>query len=343
MLQDLNNINTSDVSVAGEYFFALPSSPEASAAVLFSVPWDVTVSYGKGCSDAPEALLMASAQLDLFDAFTKDAWRKGIATLPINDEIKQRSAKARAIAEEVINHLEAGGDPAEVASKIAEVNKSSQWLNNHVYESTKQWIEQGKIVGLIGGDHSTPLGYIKALGEKHDNFGILHIDAHRDLRCAYEGFESSHASIMYNVLQTVPQVERLVQVSVRDFCQEEQDLADNDPRVISFDDKTLAHNSFNGKNWDTQSKEIISVLPQKVYISFDIDGLDLAFAPHTGTPVPGGMSYQQAVYLLEEIINSGREIIGFDLVEVVPVEHSVVDVSVGARMLFKLSTLSIMK
>ncbi len=343
MLQDLNNINTSDVSVAGEYFFALPSSPEASAVVLFSAPWDVTVSYGKGCSDAPEALLMASAQLDLFDAFAKDAWRKGIATLPINGDIKLRSDIARAIAEEVINHLEAGGAPEDVAEKIAKVNEASEWLNKHVYESTKQWIEQGKVVGLIGGDHSTPLGYIKALGEKHEGFGILHIDAHRDLRNAYEGFESSHASIMYNVLQTVPQVERLVQVAVRDFCQEEQDLADSDPRVVSFDDRTLAINSFRGKNWDNQCKEIVAELPQKVYVSFDIDGLDLAFAPHTGTPVPGGMTYQQAVYLLEEIINSGREIIGFDLVEVVPVEHSVVDVSVGARMLFKLSTLSIMK
>ncbi len=342
MTNELNKINPSEVSIVGENYFALPCTPEQSKTVLLSIPWDVTVSYGKGSADAPQQLLEASAQLDLFDAFTKDSWKQGIATIKINKEIKERSIAARDKAEKVINHLEAGGCAKKVQTLIDEVNQASEWLDKHVYEESKHWLNEGKIVGLVGGDHSTPLGYIRALGEIHGEFGVLHIDAHRDLRKAYEGFKSSHASIMYNVLENVPQVKQLVQVGVRDFCDEEQALADNDPRVLSFDDRTLFNNAFGGLNWDTQSKAIVATLPKKVYISFDIDGLDIAYCPHTGTPVPGGLTFNQAIYLLEEIVRSGRTIIGFDMVEVVGSEDSVVNLAVGVRILLKLSTLTIM-
>lgn len=74
-----------------------------------------------------------------------------------------------------------------------------------------------KLQGLVGGEHSTPLGFIRVLSEIHNEFGILHIDAHADLRHAYEGFTYSHASIMYNALQ-YPQITRLVSVGLRDVC-----------------------------------------------------------------------------------------------------------------------------
>ncbi len=336
----MNNINTSNVSIVGESFFALPHSPETSNVVLISAPWDVTVSYGKGTADAPEQLLIASAQLDLFDAFTTDAWQHGIATIPIDTEIKALSVKYRKIAEQIITHLESGGDPKDVEHLTQKVNEASHTINKHIEETSLQWIKQNKIVGLVGGDHSTPLGYIRALGIHHTNFGILHIDAHRDLREAYEGFESSHASIMYNAINSVPQIDKLVQVAVRDFCDEEQHLADTDPRIVSFTDRDLSTNQFNGTTWAEQCHSIVSQLPQKVYISFDIDGLDIAYCPSTGTPVPGGLSFNQAIHLLEEIVRQGKQIIGFDLVEIVP--NSVADLSVGARLLLKLSTLAIM-
>ena len=152
-----------------------------------------------------------------------------------------------------------------------------------------------------------------------------------DLRIAYEGFEYSHASIMYNALK-IPQISKIVQVGIRDFCQQEVAVALQD-RVVVHTDMDLKAETFNGTNWDQQCDNIIAALPQKVTISFDIDGMYPWYCPNTGTPVPGGFSFEQAAYLLSKLANSGKEIIGFDLVEVAPGEDDW-DGNVGARMLF---------
>ena len=121
---------------------------------------------------------------------------------------------------------------------MAEVNEGGRMLFSWAKEMTGRLLQEGKKVGMIGGDHSTPLGFIAALGEVHTEFGVLQIDAHADLREAYEGFTYSHASIMYNVLQQVPSVKKLVQVGVRDFCDEELELIEsNKDRVTTFFDK----------------------------------------------------------------------------------------------------------
>ena len=182
---------------------------------------------------------------------------------------------------------------------------------------------------------------IQALSEYYDSFGILHIDAHRDLRVAYEGFEYSHASVMYNVLRDFDSVTKLVQVGVRDFCDEEQKYAYLSDRVVSFEDMDMARNMFEGETWSTQCERVVNALPKDVYISFDIDGLQISYCPHTGTPVSGGMSFNQAVYLLEMVVRSGRRIIGFDMVEVVPSESDMTDLVTGARILYKMCGLAI--
>ncbi len=339
MSDKLINFDPNGVGVVGGGFFSLPFSVDVSKVVILSAPWDVTVSYGSGTAAAPEALREASSQLDLFDSSSHDAWREGIATLPIDEDIAKLSAQLRPVAERVIEHLEAGGsvDDEAVVADVNLVNSGSRELNDYIYSESRKILSAGKIVALVGGDHSTPYGAIKALGEFYDSFGVLHIDAHRDLRVAYEGFEFSHASIMYNVLRDVEQVERLVQLGVRDFCDDEQQLADeSNGRVVSFPDIELARGRFEGETWGTQARRIIDALPQRVYVSFDIDGLDMGCCPHTGTPVPGGLSYNEAVYLLELLVESGREIIGFDVVEVVPSKNDITDLAVGARVLFKL-------
>lgn len=343
MSQQLKDFNPNGVGVVGGGFFSLPCSVEDSRVVLISAPWDVTVSYGAGTASAPEALREASSQLDLYDSSARDAWREGIATLEKDAHIGELSKSLRGVAERVIEHLESGGDVVDqqIVDLVRRVNDGSRELNDNIYRSTAELLAQGKIVGLVGGDHSTPYGVMKALAEYHDGFGVLHIDAHRDLRVAYEGFEFSHASVMYNVLRDIPQVERLVQVGVRDFCDDEQQLADEDPRVVSYPDMELARGRFEGETWGAQVRRIVDSLPAKVYVSFDIDGLEMSCCPHTGTPVAGGLSYNEAVYLLECVVESGREIIGFDVVEVVPSEADNVDLIVGARVLYKLSILSI--
>lgn len=212
-------------------------------------------------------------------------------------------------------------------------------LYDWVHEMTLDLLKEGKKVGLIGGDHSTPLGFIKALSEVHEEFGILQIDAHADLRNAYEGFKYSHASIMYNVLHEVPQVKKLVQLGIRDYCDEELEMIQNsNGRIATFFDRDVKAQQFEGATWKQVCEQVIDQLPQKVYISFDIDGLDPKLCPDTGTPVPGGFEVEQVFYLFRLLHASGRELIGFDLNEVSCGEHSVdgIDAIVGARILYKL-------
>ena len=154
-----------------------------------------------------------------------------------------------------------------------------------------------------------------------------------DLRIAYEGFTYSHASIMYNALQ-LPQISKIVQIGIRDFCKQEvETVMEQGNRVQVHTDADMKAETFQGVTWEQQCNTIIAALPQKVTISFDVDGMYAWYGPNTGTPVPGGFSYEQATYLFNKLADSGKEIIGFDFVEVAPGETDW-DGNVGARMLY---------
>lgn len=327
--------NPDDTGIANGNYFGFPHSVAEAELVLISAPWDVTVSYNDGTAKAPQAIIDASIQVEIYDHHNPDAWQKGIATLPADQWIVEAADEYRAQAQQVIEHIESGGTQDEVQPILDAVNNGSEKLNDIIYSQSRELLEQGKKVGLVGGDHSTPLGLIRALAEHNESFGILHIDAHCDLRDAYEGFTYSHASIMFNSLK-LPQVKKLVQVAVRDFSQTELQLAQSDERVVQFTDYQLQDNAFAGETWRAQCAKIVDSLPHDVYISFDIDGLSRDFCPTTGTPVPGGLSFNEAVYLLFEVKKSGRKIIGFDLTEVAPNEQDEWDANVGARVLYKL-------
>ncbi|MEG1611900.1 MAG: arginase family protein [Alistipes sp.] len=341
---DVKEFNPDAVGVDNGAYFGFPFTPHDAELVLISAPWDVTVSYGAGAANAPRALIDASTQLDFYDPMAPDVWRRGIATVAVDESLRESSRDLRTDAARVIDHLESGGSAADadVVSKIRRVNEGCACMNQKLYAQAQQWLTMGKRVGLVGGDHSTPYGLIRALGEHHAAFGILHVDAHCDLREAYEGFEFSHASIMFNVLRDVPQVQRLVQVGVRDYCAAEAALAAASERIVLFNDQELARAGFAGTSWANQCSKIVDALPQEVYISFDIDGLSVENCPHTGTPVPGGLSFNQAIYLAQCVVCSGRSIIGFDVVEVVPGTKECVDAAVGARVLYKLCLLTLL-
>ena len=208
-------------------------------------------------------------------------------------------------------------------------------MNDWVEARTAHWLDQGKLVGLVGGDHSVPLGFFRAQAARHGKFGILHIDAHMDLRHAYEGFTFSHASIMNNALR-LKEVTTLTQVGIRDFCAEENEVILREgKRVNVVRSAGIRRQQYEGITWREQCDVIIGTLPDKVHISFDIDGLDPALCPHTGTPVPGGLAFEEATYLLSRLAASGKRIIGFDLVEVTPGKDEW-DANVGARLLWHL-------
>ena len=343
MAADLSQFDPNSVGLKSNNIFGLPFTEQESKLVLLPVPWEVTISYRDGTSRGPENIYDASMQVDLYDPDVVDGWKKGFYMLPIDKNIRKKSDYLRQCAELIISHLVDGGVVAEneqLSEKLEEVNNGGTLLRNWVYEMTGNLLKEGKLVGLIGGDHSTPLGFIRALADVHSEFGILQVDAHADLREAYEGFTYSHASIMYNVLKEVKQVKKLVQVGIRDYCDEELLLIRQNPdRIATFFDKDIKEKQYEGETWKQICQQIVSELPQKVYISFDIDGLDPKLCPNTGTPVPGGFELEQVFYLFKQVHESGRQLIGFDLNEVSTGEHSQdgIDSIVGARALYKLS------
>lgn len=229
-------------------------------------------------------------------------------------------------------------DDAGMAAVLEEINAACAEQVERVAKATAELLDAGKWVGLIGGDHSSPLGYLRSLAERHPSFGILQIDAHMDLRQAYEGFTYSHASIFYNALQ-LPAVTKLVQVGIRDYCEEEVSLTkEQNQRVHVWYEQDRQEAIMRGQTWHDQCLRIIADLPPEVYLSFDIDGLRPDLCPNTGTPVPGGLTFYEALYLIRQVVQSGRTIIGFDLCETAGPEHEW-DGNVAARLAWRLGNL----
>ena len=338
-MTDLSKFDPNTVGNPNNNIFGLPFKEEDARLVIIPVPWEVTVSYNAGTARAPEHVFKASLQVDLFDPELKDAWKQGFFMRPVDRKILMKSDYLRKEAELYINYIAEGEivqDNKFMCKTLKEVNAGSLYMNEWVFQQTKELLASGKLVALLGGDHSTPLGFFKAIADKHGDFGILQVDAHCDLRKAYENFNYSHASIMYNALEEIPQLKKLVQIGVRDFCEEEWDYIEmSNQRVITYFDKDIKARLYEGQTWQMLVNEMVGHLPQKVYISFDIDGLNPKLCPHTGTPVQGGFETEQIFYLFKKILESGRHLIGFDLNEV-GVSNDEWDENVGARCLFKM-------
>lgn len=342
MSSALENFDPNSPGLVSNNIFGLPFNEDQSELIIIPAPWEVTVSYRPGTSRGPEQVFDASMQIDLYDPEFPDVWKKGFYMLPYDKNIRNKSDYLRSCAELIIGCLSEGSPlncSNQLLHKLDEVNEGGKMMHDWIFELSSKYLAQGKKVAMLGGDHSTPLGYIKALATQHESFGILQIDAHADLRKAYEGFIYSHASIMYNVLEQIPQVEKLVQVGIRDYCDEELDFINAHPdRIKTFFDADIKEQQYEGTSWKVITENIIESLPQKVYISFDIDGLDPKLCPNTGTPVPGGFELEQVNYLFKQLRASGRQIIGFDLNEVSSGSHGhdCIDPIVGARALYKL-------
>jgi agmatinase len=337
-------VRTFDPSSAavGGGIYGLPHTPEEARVVLLPVPWEATVSYGAGAVDGPQAILDASRQVDLRDRDTGRPYEAGIALLPVSADVRAWNEEARRHAQPVIQNG-GPGDRPELRQAAAEVNALSERLNQWVYEQCAPWVQAGKLVGVVGGDHSSPFGGLRAAAEANPGLGVLHVDAHADLRESYEGFRWSHASIMFNVARDLPAVERIVQVGIRDYSDDEDALIRENPeRLRTYFESDLRRLMQEGEHWARLMGRVVAELPSRVWISFDIDGLDPSLCPHTGTPVPGGLTFAEMVGLLRMLVASGRRVVGFDLSEVAAGGGSDWDANVGARVLYKLIGFALM-
>jgi agmatinase len=318
--------------------YGLPFTVDEARVVFVPVPFDATTSYGKGAADGPRAIFEASKQVDLFDLETGKPYEAGLAMMDMPAEVRAWNDGARVEAEKIITlGGDIGDDPA-LARALAAVNETSRRVNEWVHAQTKRCLDAGKIPCVVGGDHSVPFGAIRAYADAFDDFGILHFDAHADLRPAYEGFEFSHASIMHNVITRLPRVQKLVQIGIRDFSEQEHAMIRaSDDRIVTFFDVAMKKKLRGGTDFDRIAADIAAALPKHVYISFDIDGLDPTLCPHTGTPVPGGLSLDQALAIVAEVVRQKKTIVGLDLNEVAPgPDGDEWDANVGARLLYKL-------
>jgi len=332
-----SNFDPNAVGQLGNGIFGLPFDAQSAQTVIVAVPWEVTTSYGDGTANGPDAIFEASAQVDLFHPDFGSAWKSGIALSPTETawhvESDRLKTKAKQIIDAQAEGLELADDP-ELVAALDDINRACERLHHEVESEVANWIIQGKRVGLLGGDHSVSLGALRAYAGHYPEFGVLQIDAHMDLRDSYEGFRYSHASIMFNALK-IPQVTSLVQVGIRDCCEAEMAVAAADPRVHVVMDQAIKEAAFSGLTWKSQCDAIVERLPQYVYISFDIDGLHPSLCPNTGTPVMGGLQWEEVQFLFKQLVASGRTIIGFDLVEVSPGDGDW-DANVGARVLYGL-------
>ena len=336
--QLIDSFDPGGVGVSNGNIFGFPFDYDTADIVIFGVPWEVTVSFHGGTARGPAAVLAASPQLDFYDYDNPEGWKQGIYMPPVPGWIGALNDELRSPAKEIVEATEQNPSALEtdaLVQALARVNAGCERLNQWLAAEVGSAIAGGKKVGVLGGDHSVPLGALQALARKYPSFGILHIDAHCDLRAAYQGFQFSHASIMRNVLE-LPQVTKLVQVGIRDVSAKEIAFAEaTEGRVVVYHDAGLKRSRYDGTPWRELCRKIVADLPERVYISFDIDGLDPKLCPTTGTPVPGGLELEEAFYLLREVADY-REIVGFDLCEVGSDEW---DGNVGARIVYKLCSL----
>jgi agmatinase len=323
-------------AAAGEVsgVYGLPFTADESKVVIVPVPFEATTSYGGGAARGPAAILNASRQVDLFDFETGRPYQEGIAMLPIPRKVLRWNAEAKKLSQPIIRA--GGAEGTKAVRKLDRVNQTGERVNQWVYEKTTALLEQGRMAVTLGGDHSVPFGAIRAYAERYPGLGILHLDAHADLRKAYEGFTWSHASIFYNVMTRIDAVARLVQVGLRDVGEAEKEMIDRSGgRIVAVFDPTIASRRESGTPFQQIADEVVRSLPETVYLSWDIDGLDPTLCPGTGTPVPGGLSWNEAIGLLRALVRARKRIVGLDLCEVAPGKTEW-DANVGARLLYKM-------
>jgi agmatinase len=261
------------------------SSYAKSKILILPVPYERTVSYGRGTKKGPAAILQASHYVEFYDEETgREVHRElGIATL----------------------------EPLRFAGKLSDERALEQ-----IYERTRKLIADRKFVITLGGEHTISQATIAAHAEKYHDLSVVQIDAHSDLRMEYEGTKFSHASVMARVCEFIDP-KRIVQIGIRAQCVEEAQFI-KQKKINTLYAHEIRSGSYTKllKHWDDHAIEKLS---PHVYVTFDVDGLDPSIMPATGTPEPNGMFWDETMRFLRKL-GTRRKVVGCDVVELAPVD-----------------------
>ncbi|WP_299643818.1 agmatinase [uncultured Ruegeria sp.] len=255
---------------------------------VIPVPLERTVSYGSGTAHGPAAIIEASNELERITGHAEPCV-EGIFTEAL---------------------LDCDGPLPDVMERLA--------------RRTEAAVRAGKVPVTLGGEHSLSYGAVMGVARALEQpVGIVQIDAHADLRNAYQGEKHSHASVMHLLAEEgIP----LAQFGVRAFSTEEaKSRLKNHVFHVDAEELVTGH---------IHSVDLPANFPELVYVSFDVDGLDPAQMPATGTPVPGGLGYYQALRLVEHALK-GRKCVGFDVVELAPDGNAAWDFT-AAQIVYRL-------
>lgn len=274
------------------------SNLQDSQIAIISAPYEHTVSYGGGAAMGPQAIIDASAFVEFYDdEFDRElCFDVGVATL----------------------------EPIDFEDKV---NRDAL---NIIYNDVKEMLDIDKFVVTLGGEHTISTAPIEAHFEKFPKMSILHFDAHSDLRDEYEDTPYSHACIMSRVIEFFPP-ERVTQVGIRAQCIEESKLI-KEKKIKTFYASAIRR-KLHSENWQ---KAIVDTLSDEIYITFDVDYFCPSIMPATGTPEPDGFLYSETLDIFREIIRQGKKIIGFDVVELAPMQDLPHPDLTSARLVYKL-------
>ena len=274
-------------------------APEASLyqharVVVLPVPFEATTSYGAGTRGGPDAILLASRQVETFDPETG----RDLADAPIH-----------------------------TAAHVAPAFSAPDAMTRRLARIAGRIVADGKWVLALGGEHSITLGLVRAAAEKHGPLSVLQIDAHLDLRDAYEGSPYSHACVMRRIVEDG---HRSVHVGIRNACREEVEFAKARGLPIFWAHEVVGKEAL---------LEAADALQDPVYVSVDVDGLDPGVIRTTGTPEPGGLGWWETMRLLERVFEKHR-VVGADVVELSALGDAASDFA-AARLAAKLAALAL--
>lgn len=325
------------------FYFREATAKEDADLVLVSAPWDMTSQKGNGAMYTPDAIIDESSITSTYDIVSGVSLKGHVATAEIDYDIQESAQQLCSDVMRIFSHASGDGNLTGdyFTRKISRINASFDEMHGKIYGQVKDLLASGKKIGIIGGDHSVTYGAVKAVMEHDSDVGILFLDAHCDFADHADIFSYTHNTIAKNILDDMSDLHKMHMVGIREASESDMEIISGDSRLQLTAMEEIHARISQGETWSSICSEIAGSLPEKLYVSIDADVLETMLCPHTDHPVAGGMQFDALIELIRKIVDSGHQIIGFDITEIVPATENSIDIAVGARLLSKMCCLTI--